>query len=93
MRRRRMHGKRRKRSPLTKQNLSPKAAADKAARDLEFAKTAYRKDKKAENQRRRREAGNEADGMDWDHKDNQWETPRNNRGNGGKGTKSEGPGK
>ena len=28
-------------------------------------------------------------GKDWDHKDGRWETPKQNRGNEGKGTKAE----
>ncbi len=36
---------------LTKQKLSPKAAAAKKKRDIEFAKTPARKAKKAQNQR------------------------------------------
>ena len=47
-RRRRMHGRRRRSScPMKKQELSTQAAADKAARDLAFAKTNDRKDKKS----------------------------------------------
>ena len=41
---------------MAKQKLSSKAAADKKKRDLAFAKTFARKRKKAENQRKRREA-------------------------------------
>ena len=39
---------------MAKQKLSPKAAAAKKKRDLEFAKTPMRRKKKAENQKARR---------------------------------------
>jgi len=39
---------------LSKQKLSPKAVADKKARDLAMAKTPYRRAAKAENQRKHR---------------------------------------
>ena len=71
------------------QKLSPQARRDKAARDLAFAKTPLRRAKKAENQRRHR-ANPSKKGMDWDHKDKRWETPAQNRGNDGLGTKKEG---
>lgn len=77
-------------SPLKKQKLSPSAAKRKAERDLRYAKTKDRKDKKADAQRRRRKAGAKAKGKDWDHRDGRWETPKANRGNHGKGTKMEG---
>jgi hypothetical protein len=51
--------------------------------------TPARRRKKAENQRRRRAAGPEANNKDWDHKDKRWETPEQNRGNDGEGTKKE----
>ena len=75
-------------SPLLKQKLSPKAAKAKAVRDLAYAKTEDRKNKKAEAQRRHRKdpAGK---GKDWDHEDGRWEDPHQNRGNDGNGTKSE----
>ena len=72
------------------QKLSPTARRDKAARDLAFAKTPARKAKKADAQRRRRAAGSKADGKDYDHKDRRWESPKQNRGNDGQGTKKEG---
>ena len=75
------------------QKLSPKAAADKKERDLAFAKTFARKRKKAENQRRRRTAiknGVDIKGKDYDHKDKKFKSVKANRGNDGKGTKSEG---
>jgi hypothetical protein len=71
------------------QKLSPTARRDKAARDLAFAKTPARRAKKADAQRRRRAAGSEAKGKDWDHNDQRWESPKQNRGNDGHGTKSE----
>ena len=77
-------------SPLKKQKLSKEAAARKKKRDLAYAKTPARRAKKADAQARRRKAGAKAKGKDWDHKDGRWETPKENRGNGGKGTKSEG---
>ena len=52
------------------QKLSPKAKADKAKRDLSYAKTERRTAMKAENQRKRRAAkknGKNIDGMDYDH--------------------------
>ena len=52
------------------QKLSPKAKADKAKRDLAYAKTERRTAMKAENQRKRRAAkknGKNIDGMDYDH--------------------------
>ena len=71
------------------QNLSPKAAKNKKARDLAFAKTFDRKRKKAFNQRWHR-ANPNSDGMDYDHKDGKAKTIHANRGNDGKGTKKEG---
>lgn len=79
----------RNQSPLLKQKLSPKAAKAKAARDLAYAKTDDRRMKKAEDQRRHNHdpAGK---GKDWDHEDQRWESAKQNRGNDGNGTKSEG---
>lgn len=79
---------RKKKSPLLKQKLSPRAAKAKAERDLAFAKTDDRRAKKAHAQRKHRSdpSGN---GKDWDHEDQQWETAKRNRGNDGNGTKSE----
>ena len=71
------------------QKLSPAARRAKAARDKCYAMTPARRKKKAENQKRRRAAGSEANGKDWDHKDKRWETPKQNRGNDGEGTKKE----
>lgn len=79
----------RSQSPLLKQKLSPKAAKAKAERDLAFAKTEARKNKKADAQRRRRAEPGKAKGMDWDHKNQRWESPAQNRSNDGLGTKRE----
>ena len=78
---------------MAKQRLSRTAAAAKKARDLAYAKSPARRRKKAENQRRRRRAeaaGKMVAGLDWDHKDRRWKTPKENRGNDGEGTKKEG---
>jgi hypothetical protein len=73
----------------SKQKLSPGARARKAERDLAFAKTPARRDKKAHAQRERRASPIAAKGKDFDHKDQRWETPSKNRGNDGQGTKKE----
>jgi len=79
---------RKKKSPLLKQKLSPKAAKAKAERDLAFAKTDDRRAKKAHSQRmHRKNPGNK--GMDYDHEDGRFESVKQNRGNDGNGTKSE----
>jgi hypothetical protein len=72
------------------QKLSPQARRDKAARDKAYAMTPDRRRKKADSQRKRRAAGSAADGKDYDHKDQRWESPAQNRGNDGEGTKKEG---
>ena len=80
-------------SPFRRQKLSAKAARDKAERDLAFAKTDERRKKKADNQVRRRRAirnGKDITGLDYDHASKRFESIKENRGNGGKGTKSEG---
>ena len=77
---------------MAKQKLSPKARAAKKKRDLAFAKTFARKRKKAENQRKRREAikeGKDIKNKDVDHKDRKFKSIKANRGNDGKGTKKE----
>tara|TARA_Y100000004_G_scaffold184162_1_gene232831 strand:+ start:80 stop:307 length:228 start_codon:yes stop_codon:yes gene_type:complete len=74
------------------QKLSPTARRTKLARDLAAAKTPERRRKKAENQRLRRAAkkrGINLDGKDYDHKDNKFKSVKSNRGNDGKGTKTE----
>lgn len=70
------------------QKLSPMAKRDKAARDLAFAKTPARRAKKADAQRKHR-ANPNAKGLDWDHKNQRFESPAKNRGNDGLGTKKE----
>jgi len=75
------------------QKLSATARRDKLARDLAYAKTSARRQKKAENQRLRRaaiKAGRDINGKDYDHKDERFESVKANRGNDGKGTKKEG---
>ena len=71
------------------QKLSATARRAKAARDLAYAMTPARRKKKADSQKRRRAAPNKAKGKDWDHTDGRWETPAQNRGNDGEGTKKE----
>ena len=77
-----------KSSPIRlKQKLSPKAAAAKKRRDIEFAKTPARKRKKAQNQR----IGQRSD-SDIHHMPDgsiRRVSVKNNRGNFGKGTKTE----
>jgi hypothetical protein len=86
------------------QKLSREAAKDKAERDLLYAKSSYRSDIKAANQKRRRNKLKELterfgsvtkakawlSKRDWDHEDRRWELSGKNRGNDGNGTKSEG---
>ena len=71
------------------QKLSPEARKKKAARDLAFAKTPARRAKKADSQRKRRAEPEASKGKDWDHKNQRWESPAQNRGNDGLGTKKE----
>ena len=74
-------------SPIRlKQKLSPKAAAAKKRRDIEFAKTPARKRKKAQNQR----IGQRSD-SDLHHTGSVVKrvSIKNNRGNFGRGTKNE----
>tara|TARA_R110002020_G_scaffold190011_1_gene389377 strand:+ start:229 stop:465 length:237 start_codon:yes stop_codon:yes gene_type:complete len=78
---------------VAKQKLSKKASAAKKRRDLAFAKTSARKNKKAENQRLRsaaKKAGKSIEGKDYDHKKRKFVSVKKNRGNYGKGTKKEG---
>ena len=75
------------------QKLSATARRNKLARDLAYAMTPARRDKKAENQRLRRaaiKAGKDIHGKDYDHKDKRFESITANRGNDGEGTKKEG---
>tara|TARA_R100001244_G_scaffold95679_1_gene71817 strand:- start:404 stop:637 length:234 start_codon:yes stop_codon:yes gene_type:complete len=69
-----------------KQQLSPLAAKDKAARDLAYAKTPARRLKKAQNQR----IGQNGN-TDLHHTDSGIKrvSIKNNRGNYGRGTKNE----
>jgi len=76
-----------KSSPIKlKQNLSPKAAAAKKKRDIEYAKSPARKAKKAQNQR----IGQRSD-SDLHHTGSAVKrvSIKNNRGNFGRGTKNE----
>jgi hypothetical protein len=70
------------------QKLSPEARKKKAARDLAYAKTDDRRNKKADSQKRHRHTKGE-EGKDWDHKNQRWESVKQNRGNDGLGTKKE----
>tara|TARA_R100000935_G_scaffold46494_1_gene69917 strand:+ start:1379 stop:1624 length:246 start_codon:yes stop_codon:yes gene_type:complete len=71
------------------QKLSATARRDKAARDKAFAMTPERKAKKAHAEREARINPSAAKDKDFDHKDQQWESPQQNRGNDGQGTKKE----
>ena len=73
-----------------KQKLSRAAALRKAIRDKAFAMTDERRNKKADSQRRRKEAGASAKGKDFDHKSGTFKSIAANRGNDGAGTKREG---
>jgi len=75
---------------MAKQKLSPKAAADKKARDLAYAKTDRRREMKAENQRLRRAAirnGQDIDDKDYDHTKKRFVSVKANRSGHGKGTR------
>ena len=77
---------------MSKQKLTPTARRMKAIRDKRAAMTDDRRNKKAENQRKRRaakKAGHDIEGKDYDHKDNKFKSIKLNRGNDGKGTKKE----
>ena len=82
-----------KSSPIKlKQKLSPSAAKKKAARDLAYAKSPARKQKKRENQMLDRRDGTVGDGMDRHHTKSgaiRKVSIKNNRGNFGRGTKNE----
>ena len=78
-----------KSSPFkVKQKLSPLAAKNKAIRDKKAAMTKYRKDAKADSQKKHR-ANPGMKGKDYDHKTSSFRSVKANRGNGGKGTKLE----
>ena len=77
---------------MSKQRLTPTARRMKAIRDKRAAMPADRREKKAENQRKRRaakKAGRNIEGKDYDHKDKKFKSVKANRGNDGKGTKKE----
>lgn len=78
---------------MSKQRLSAAAAKAKAIRDLAYANSPARKEKRAYNQRKRRaaiKAGVNIKGKDYDHKDGKFKSVHANRGNDGEGTKKEG---
>jgi hypothetical protein len=75
-----------------RQQLSPAARRDKAARDKAYAMSPARKAKKAHSQRVRNKAkrdGQNIDGQDFDHKRQAFVSVKSNRGNEGIGTQSE----
>mgnify|MGYP007059435653 FL=1 len=77
---------------MSKQRLTPTARRMKAIRDKRAAMTSDRREKKAENQRKRqaaKKAGRNIEGKDYDHKDKKFKSVKANRGNDGKGTKKE----
>jgi hypothetical protein len=77
---------------MPKQKLSAAAAKRKAARDLRYANRADRKAKRRDSQKEQRKAkkaGKNIKGKDFDHKTRTFKSVSSNRGNGGKGTKSE----
>ncbi len=71
------------------QQLSATARRDKAARDKAYAMTPARKAKKAHAQREARKNPDQSKGQDYDHKRQAFVSVESNRGNEGKGTKSE----
>ena len=73
-----------------KQQLSPQARRDKAARDKAYAMSPARKAKKAHAQRERRKNPSAAKNKDFDHKRQKFVSVESNRGNEGQGTKQEG---
>lgn len=70
------------------QKLTPEAKKKKAERDLKYAKTPDRRAKKADSQMKHRHTKGEGK-QDWDHKNQRWESVKQNRGNDGLGTKKE----
>lgn len=75
-----------------RQQLSPQARRDKAARDKAYAMTDDRRAKKAHAQRKRTAAkkkGQCVKGMDYDHKRQEFVSISSNRGNEGQGTQKE----
>lgn len=73
-----------------RQQLSPQARRDKAARDKAYAMSPARKAKKAHAQRERRKNPSAAENKDFDHKRQKFVSVESNRGNEGQGTKQEG---
>jgi hypothetical protein len=71
------------------QKLSATARRAKASRDKAFAMTPARRAKKTHAEREARANPKVAAGKDYDHKDGRWESPAQNRGNDGEGTKKE----
>lgn len=68
---------------MGKQKLSPKAAKAKAVRDLKAANSPDRKRKRADSQKKRREAkknGRNIEGKDYDHYTGTFVTAHRNRG-------------
>ena len=68
---------------MGKQKLSPKAAKAKAVRDLKAANSPARKAKRADSQKKRREAkknGKNIEGKDYDHYTGTFVTAHRNRG-------------
>ena len=77
---------------MAKQKLTPTARRMKAIRDKRAAMTDDRRNKKAENQRKRRaakKAGKSLKGKDYDHKTRRFTSIKANRGNRGHGTRKE----
>jgi len=72
-----------------KQQLSPKASAAKARRDLAMAKTPYRRAAKADSQKKHRDSPINKN-KDYDHKSGTFKSVKANRGNDGQGTRKEG---
>ncbi len=75
-----------------RQQLSPQARRDKAARDKAYAMSPERKAKKAHAQRERSAAkkkGVDLSGRDYDHKRQGFVSVKSNRGNEGQGTQKE----
>jgi hypothetical protein len=81
---------------MAKQKLSPEAALAKARRDLRYANSRDREIKRAESQKKRREAkknGENIEGKDYDHNTERFVSSSYNRGGtqkgGTDGTKAE----
>ena len=72
----------------TNKELLTEAIAKLSPEDLALIYPKIERAKKAHAQRKHR-SDPSGKGKDWDHEDQQWETPNRNRGNDGNGTKSE----